>query len=166
MPIRIFAGAILLSALVPPLFPARAAVRIGEAEVREGPHGGPCFTITPREERQGTPDFRAVSVWDGQRLMWKMTLPRERSFPLTFGTCVPYGGRGPALPRTKAAELQPGKVYFLHIEARSGTSRAASLAYDARFCLARRHDGSVAVQQIGNDEPPGKRMGGCLAVGE
>lgn len=162
MPIRIFAGTILLAALVPPLFPARAAVRIGEAEVREGPRGGPCFTIAAREERQGAPDFRAVTVWDGQRLMWKMTLPRERSFPLTFGMCVPYGGKVAALPRTTAAELEPGKVYYLHIDARAGTGHATPLAYDARFCLARQRNGPVVVHRIANDTPPAQRADGCL----
>jgi hypothetical protein len=176
MTIRIFAGAIVLAALLPPLFPARAAVRIGEAEVREGPHGGPCFTIAAREERRGTQDFRGVTVWEGQRLMWKMTMPRDRTFALTFGTCVPYGGKVAALPHTPAADLQPGVVYYLRIdarearEARAGAARARPLAYDARFCLARRRDGALAVQQVGrataSHAPAGPRMAGCPAPGD
>lgn len=145
---KIVTGAILLAGLVPTLFPVRAAGRIGEAAVREGPHGGPCFTISPREERLGTPNFHAVSVTDGKRLMWKMATPKERSFPLGYGMCVPYGGRVAALPRTEAAELVPGRVYSLRIEARSTAPRAVPLAYEARFCLARRPDGSAAVHQI------------------
>ena len=127
---------------------ASAIARVGEAEVREGPRGGPCFTITPREERLGTPDFQAIIVWEGARPMWRMTMPKERTFPLTFGMCVPYGGRVAALPRTEAAELVPGRIYSLRIEARSTAPRAVPLAYEARFCLARRPDGSAAVHQI------------------
>lgn len=139
-----------------------ALARTGAAEVREGPRGGPCFTITPREERLGVPDFHAVTVSDGQRLLWKMTMPKERTFPLAFGTCVPYGGKLAALPRTAAAQLEAGRVYHLRIEVRPGGRGKGADSYEARFCLARQRDGSAAVHQIMEGERQGTRMFGCL----
>jgi len=127
-----------------------AATRAGEAAVREGPRGGPCFTIGAREERLGRPDFRAIAVSDGARLLWKMAMPAERSFPLSAAMCVPYGGRVASLPHTQAAELEAGKVYYLHIDARPARGKALPLAYVARFCLNRRADGGMAVQQMDN----------------
>jgi hypothetical protein len=143
------------------LLAASAHARVGEAEVREGPRGGPCFTITPREERLGTPEFQSIVVWEGARPVWKMTMPKERTFPLTFAMCVPYGGRVASLPRTTPARLEPGRVYSLRIEARPGTGRTAS-SYEARFCLARQHDGSAVVHQIWNGDREGPRLYGCL----
>jgi hypothetical protein len=148
------------------LAPAAAQARIGMAEVREGPRGGPCFTISPREEREGRPDFHAVTVSDGSRLLWKMTMPRERTFPLSFSMCVPYGGQVASLPRTQASALEAGKVYYLHIEARPGKAGATAQAYEARFCLARQRDGSAVVHQIWDGERPGKRLFGCLPPDE
>jgi hypothetical protein len=144
-------------------WPLHAATRIGEAEVREGPRGGPCFTISPREERLGTPEFQSVTVSDGRRQLWKMAMPAQQTFPLTFNMCVPYGGRVASLPRTEAVELEPGKVYYLHIAARPGKAKATPLAYQARFCLAVQRDGSAAVHQIGNGDREGQRLYGCLA---
>lgn len=141
---------------------ADVLARTGAAEVREGPRGGPCFTISPREEREGTPDFHAVSVSDGQRLLWKMTMPPERTFPLSFSMCVPYGGQVASLPHTQAAALEPGKVYYLRIDARPGKVRGAAQAYEARFCLARQRDGGAVVHQIWDGDRPGKRLFGCL----
>jgi hypothetical protein len=140
--------------------------RIGAAEVREGPRGGPCFTISPREEREGTPDFHAVTVSDGQRMLWKMTMPPERTFPLSFSMCVPYGGQVAALPRTQALTLESGKVYQLRIDARPGKVRGTAQAYEARFCLVKQRDGSAVVHQIRDGERPGKRLFGCLPPGE
>ena len=153
----------LASALAPT---AGAIARIGAAEVREGPRGGPCFTISPKEERQGTPDFHSVAVSDGQRLLWKMTMPPERTFPLSFSMCVPYGGQVASLPRTQAAALETGKVYYLRIDARPGKVRGAAQAYEARFCLVRQTNGSAAVHQIWEGERPGKRLFGCLPAGD
>lgn len=155
--IRILAGSTFLVAVLPPF----AAARIGEAEVREGPRGGPCFTISPREDRLGQPDFHAVTVSDGHRLLWKMSMPLERSFPLRFGMCVPYGGRVPSLPRTQAAELEAGKVYYLRIDARAPKGRSTPQVYEARFCLARQRDGSTIVHQIWNGDHEGRRKFGC-----
>jgi len=160
--IRILAGSTFLVAVLPPF----AAARIGEAEVREGPRGGPCFTISPREDRLGQPDFHGVTVSDGHRLLWKMSMPLERSFPLRFGMCVPYGGRVPSLPRTQAAALEAGRVYYLRIDARSSKGKNAAQVYEARFCLALQHDGSQVVHQIWNGEPEGKRMYGCLPASD
>jgi hypothetical protein len=159
MHIRVLAGALALAMLAPSVV---VAARTGEAEVREGPRGGPCFTISPREERQGTPDFRGVTVSDGRRLLWKMSMPSERSFPLSFSMCVPYGGRVPSLPRTQAAELEAGKVYYLRIDARPPKGKATPLAYEARFCLARQRDGSAVVHQIWDGDREGRRLYGCL----
>jgi hypothetical protein len=156
----------LAGALCALLLAPIAQARIGAAEVREGPRGGPCFTISPREEREGTPDFHAVTVSDGSRQLWKMTMPRERTFPLSFSMCVPYGGQVASLPRTQAATLEPGKVYSLRIEARPGKTGGTAQAYEARFCLARQRDGSAVVHQIWDGERPGKRLFGCLAPDE
>lgn len=146
--------------------PAAAAyARVGEAEVREGPRGGPCFTITPREERLGMPDFQGIVVWEGAHPVWKMTMPKERTFPLTYGMCVPYGGRVASLPRTTSAPLVPGRVYSLRIEARPGGGRTASF-YEARFCLVRQHDGSAVAHQISNGDRDGPRLAGCLPPGD
>jgi hypothetical protein len=146
--------------------PATAAhARVGEAEVREGPRGGPCFTITSREERLGTPDFQGIVVWEGAHPVWKMTMPKERTFPLTYGMCVPYGGRVASLPRTASGPLVPGRVYSLRIEARPGGGRTAPF-YEARFCLVRQQDGSAIVHQVGNGDREGPRMHGCLPPGD
>jgi hypothetical protein len=154
---RIPVPILLLCATLP------AHARVGEAEVREGPRGGPCFTIAAREARLGTPDFQAIAVWDGAHAMWKMAMPKDHTFPLTYGMCVPYGGRVAALPRTTSAPLSPGRVYSLRIDARAAGGRTAS-AYEARFCLVRRRDGGAVVHQIGSRE--GRRTTGCAAQGE
>jgi hypothetical protein len=152
--------AIAALAMLVAAFPAQA--RVGEAEVREGPRGGPCFTITPREERLGTPDFQAVSVSDGHRLLWRMSMPQGRSFPLTFGMCVPYGGRVASLPRSDALALEPGRVYTLHIDARAPRGHSTPPSYEARFCLARQRDGSSIVHQIMSSDRESHRLYGCL----
>jgi hypothetical protein len=164
MYIRLSSGLafLMLAAFVP----ARLAhARVGEAEVREGPRGGPCFTISPHEERLGTPEFQSVTVSDGPRLLWRMALPKERGFPLSFAMCVPYGGKLAALPRTQSTPLEPGRVYSLRIDARPGKGRAAS-SYEARFCLARQHDGSAVVHQIWSGDREGRRLYGCLPPGD
>jgi hypothetical protein len=145
---------------------ARAGIgRVGEAEVRESANGDPCFTISEREERHfGTPNFDAVVVTDPQAkrpVLWRMAMPRERTFPVAFSMCIPYGGRVPALPQTPAAKLEPGRVYRVRIEARAARGTLAG-TYEARFCLARQHDGSVLVHHIGRDDREGRRLYGCL----
>jgi hypothetical protein len=145
---------------------ARAASgRVGEAEVRESPKGEPCFTISEREERRfGTPNFDTVIVTDPQArkpLLWRMAMPRERTFPVTASMCVPYGGRVQALPQTPAATLAAGRVYRVRIEARVAKGGVAG-AYEARFCLARQHDGTLLVHHIGSDDHEGRRLYGCL----
>ncbi len=148
-----------LTALVA-LKPSSAA-RTGEAAVREGPRGGPCFTIGAREERLGTPEFRALTVSDGVRPLWRMSLPAGRSFPLSGAMCVPYGGRVASLPHTQAAPLAPGKVYYVHIETRPAKGRNMPLAYDGRFCLAAQGDGSVTVHQIQQGDREGRQWRVC-----
>jgi len=154
IPIRVLLACAWLPAAV-------AHARVGAAEVREGPRGGPCFTISPHEERLGTPDFHGIVVWDGARPVWKMTMPKERTFPLTYGMCVPYGGRVASLPRTASSPLVPGRVYSLRIEARPGAGGRTAPFYEARFCVARRHDGSAVVHQISNGDREGQNMVGC-----
>ena len=151
---RITFAALLAGAWLPA---APAWARVGEADVREGPGGGPCFGIAPGEARLGTPAFAAIVVTDGVHPVWKMALPKERTFALAPGTCVPYGGHSPALPRTAAAPLAPGRVYLLRIEARPSGHGHAAASYEARFCLARRADGGTAVLQL--------RSGAHAAVG-
>jgi hypothetical protein len=132
--------------------PAPAWARVGAAEVRTGPGGGPCFGIAPGEARLGTPEFGAIVVTDGVHPVWKMALPKERTFALAAGTCVPYGGHSPALPRTAAAPLAPGRVYLLRIDARPSGHDHAAASYEARFCLAPRADGGMAVLQLRSGE--------------
>ena len=154
IPIRVLLACAWLPATV-------AHARVGEAEVREGPRGGPCFTITPHEERMGTPDFQGIVVWEGAHPVWKMTMPKERTFPLTYGMCVPYGGRVASLPRTVSGPLVPGRIYSLRIEARPGGGGRTAPSYEARFCLARQHDGSAVVHQIRYGEREGQHIAGC-----
>jgi hypothetical protein len=116
------------------LFPAQAARRVGEAEVREGANGLPCFTISEREEqRSGTPDFQAITVTEGERVVWQMAMPRKRTFPVSSSMCIPYGGRIPALPQTPARALETGKLYTVQVEARPGKNAAMPLCYRAQF---------------------------------
>ena len=142
--------------------PGIAHARVGDAEVRAGPRGGPCFTISPREERLGAPDLAGLSVSDGRRALWKLSMPPGRSFTLGFAMCVPYGGRVASLPQSPAAELEPGKIYYLHIDSRSARGVNAAAAYEARFCLARQRDGSVYVHQIWAADQEGRHLFGCL----
>lgn len=126
---------LLLTVLLAP--PAQAARRIGEVEVRAGANGVPCFTISDREEqRGGAPDFEAVTVSDSSgKPMWKMTMPRERTFPVTHSMCIPYAGRVQALPQTPAAVLEAGRAYQVLIDARKAKNAASPLRYLAWFCL-------------------------------
>jgi len=118
------------------LLPAQAARRIGEAQVRADANGQPCFTISEREEkRSGTPDFQAITVSEGTRLLWHMTMPRDRTFPVSFSMCIPYGGRVTALPQTPAAALGEGKMYSVQLDARPGKGPAMPLRYRASFCV-------------------------------
>jgi hypothetical protein len=164
MQIRVLSGIILAAAIAAAMQPAQA--RVGEAEVREGPRGGPCFTISPREERLGTPDFQGVSVMEGRRPLWTMRMPAGRSFPLSFAMCVPYGGRVAALPRSASAALEAGRVYTLHIDVRPPRGRATPPSYEARFCLARQRDGKLLVHQIVSSDRESHRLYGCLPADE
>ena len=154
IPIRVLLACAWLPATV-------AHARVGEAEVREGPRGGPCFTIAPHEERLGTPDFQGIVVWEGAHPVWKMTMPKEHTFPLTYGMCVPYGGQVASLPRTVSGPLVPGRIYSLRIEARPGGGGRTAPFYEARFCLARQHDGSVAVHPIRYGDRDGQHVVRC-----
>lgn len=140
---------------------AAAGGRVGEAAVRVTPNGAPCFTIAEREEqRGGTPNFHSVTVLDGGgRVAWTMTMPSERTFPVTYSMCIPYAGRVQALPQTPAARLEPDQPYRVRIEARRAKGAARPGAYEARFCLARRPDGSTVVQAA--PRAAGRKRGGC-----
>ena len=141
---------------------AQAAPRVGEAQVRSGKNELPCFTIAEREEqRGGNPDFQAVTVSAGERVLWRMAMPRERTFSLASSMCIPYGGRVQALPQTPAAPLERGVVYNVELESRPGKNATAP-AYKARFCLARLPDGSTSVRHIGSDQRKGSDLYGCL----
>lgn len=141
---------------------AQAAQRIGEAQVRSGKNELPCFTIAEREEQRGaSPDFQAVTVTAGARVLWRMAMPRERTFPLASSMCIPYGGRVQALPQTPAAPLERGIVYNVELEPRPGKNATAP-AYKARFCLTRRADGGTSVRHIGADQRKGSDLYGCL----
>jgi hypothetical protein len=145
---------LLLTLLLASLLPvAQAARRVGEAQVRADANGQPCFTISEREEkRSGTPDFQSITVSQGQRILWRMAMPRERTFPVTFGMCIPYGGRVPALPQTPAAPLASGIVYAVQIETRLGERASLPLRYAGKFILEGRQNGSMRVNQVSMDE--------------
>jgi len=127
--------------------PAQAARRTGEAQVREGANGVPCFTISEREEKRGgAPDFQSVTVSEaGGKVLWRMAMPRERTFPVMYSMCIPYGGRVQALPQTPAASLEPGKTYLVQIDARPGRKAAMPLRYQARFCLVKKPGGTTGL---------------------
>jgi len=128
---------------------AQAARRVGEAEVREGANGVPCFTISAREEKRGgAPDFQAILVSDaGGKPMWKMAMPNERTFPVMFSMCIPYGGRVQALPQTPAMQLDTGVLYSVQIDARPSRKTSMPLRYQARFCLVREPDGKTEIKE-------------------
>jgi hypothetical protein len=141
----------------------QAGPRVGEAQVRSGKNDLPCFTIAEQEElRGGSPDFQAVTVSAGERILWRMAMPRQRTFPLAASMCIPYGGRVQALPQTPAAPLEKGVVYAVQLDTRPGKSAAAPLRYVGRFCLAPRPGGKSAVHQISPDERQGRNLYGCL----
>ena len=111
------------------------APRIGDADVRAGVGGVPCFTIAEREERQsGAPSFHAISVVElagkARLPMWSMAMPAERTFPLLFSMCVPYAGRVASLPQRRAEALETGRVY--EVLDRGASRRPARPA--ARVC--------------------------------
>ena len=131
------------------LLPAQAARRIGEAQVRADANGQPCFTISEREEkRSGTPDFQAITVSEGARVLWHMAMPSDRTFPVSVSMCIPYGGRVQALPQTPAAPLEGGFLYTVQVDSRPGGSAAMPQRYHARFCLGRRQSGATVVYQV------------------
>ena len=127
-----------------------AAAHVGELVVKEGNGGVPCFTIPEAEEaRGGTPDFHAITVTEvgAKGALWKMTMPAQRTFPVTFRMCIPYAGRVPVLPQTPAAALQPRRVYEVAIDARARRT-GAPRNYRARFCLYRQENGAMRVRNI------------------
>lgn len=120
---------------------ARAG-RVGELLVRQGNGGMPCFTVSEAEEKRGgAPNFESITVSDsagpGRGAMWSMTMPKQRTFPVTFRMCVPYAGRLPVLPQMPAAPLEAGRVYEVAIQARGPFAAAAPRSYRAHFCLTR-----------------------------
>ncbi|MDB5933897.1 MAG: hypothetical protein JWQ01_1241 [Massilia sp.] len=166
MSFRVF---LLLIVLLPAAWlHAATAPRVGEAQVRETKGGLPCFTISEREEeRAGAPNFQAVTVYDPaarpRAKMWAMAMPPDRTFPVLFSMCIPYAGRVQALPQTKAAVLQTGRVYEVYIDVRPGGGPSQPRGYGARFCLAKQRDGSVMVRHIGADAHEGHNLYGCAA---
>lgn len=144
-----------------------APARTGDAEVRQTRSGLPCFTITEREERHGAPNFKAVAVYDisakPRVKMWSMAMPADRTFPVLFSMCVPYGGRVQSLPQTESATLQMGKLYEVSIDVKRDGNPRQPLSYGTRFCLAKQHDGSVVVRHIESDAPEGRNLYGCLS---
>lgn len=118
--------------------PCIAAPRVAVLEVRAGQAGTACFTITEAQERlYGAPQFDAISVTEAftpRVALWTMTMPRERTFPVSFRMCIPYAGRLPVLPQTRAAPLEAGRVYDVIITPRAPPATAPR-QYRARFCL-------------------------------
>jgi hypothetical protein len=141
--------------------------RTGEADVRESGNGLPCFTITAREEQRGAPNFQAVTVYDlstrPRTKMWTMAMPPDRTFPVLFSMCVPYGGRVQSLPQTVSTPLQPAKVYQVSIDVRRDGRPNQPRSYGARFCLMKQHDSSLAVRRIESGAAEGRNLYGCAA---
>jgi len=130
---------------------AHAAGRTGLAEVRTGANGIPCFTIPAGEGGTGSaPDFEAIIVSAaGGAVLWRMSMPRERTFPVSAAMCIPYAGRVQALPQTPAAPLENGKLYGVQIDTRPARGGRQPSRYLARFCLLRAPGGQPRVRQIG-----------------
>jgi len=127
---------------------AAAAPRIGELEIRQGNGGAPCFSISEAEEqRGGAPNFDSITVSEGKAVLWTMTMPKQRTFPVTFRMCIPYAGRLPVLPQMPAAQLQSGKAYDVFVATRK--PGAAPQGYRARFCLVRQGLGPTKVRTLG-----------------
>jgi hypothetical protein len=147
---------------------ATPAPRSGEAEVRESGNGLPCFTITEREEQRGAPDFQAVTVYDisakPRVKMWAMAMPPDRTFPVLFSMCVPYGGRVQSLPQTASTPLQPGTVYEVSIDVRPGGAPGLPRSYGARFCVVKGRNGGVVVHHIAPGVPETRQASGCSAA--
>lgn len=140
-----------------------AAVRAGELIVTQGHGGVPCFSISEAQElRAGAPNFHAITVNEAgvKGALWTMTMPRERTFPVSFRMCVPYAGRLPVLPQTAAAPLHPGRLYEVTIEARAPFAANVPRSYRARFCLQKGTGGAAAVRSVG---PEGKARYACGA---
>ncbi len=141
-----------------------AAARTGELLVREGNAGVPCFTIPEAEEaRSGAPDFQAITVSEAgvKAALWKMAMPAQRTFPVTFRMCIPYAGRLPVLPQTPAAALEAGKLYEVAISARARKSGTAPRDYRGRFCLVQ----AEGVLRVRNIAPAGaKQRAACAPV--
>lgn len=134
-----------------------AAARVGELEVRLGNSGVPCFTISAAEEkRSGEPNFQSIVVADSAAaVMWKMAMPKPRTFPLTIHMCVPYGGRLPVLPQTPSAPLQSGKTYDVTIYVAASKAASAPRLYRGRFCVKGK-EGAWKIAQ-----PDGHQRGAC-----
>jgi hypothetical protein len=156
---------LLLAGAAASVASAAPSPRIGEAEVRERDQGLPCFTITEREEQRGAPNFQAVAVYDisakSRVRMWAMALPPDRTFPVLFSMCVPYGGRVQSLPQTASKPLQPGRMYEVFIDVRRDGKANRPLVYSARFCLAKRPDGGMALHPPASAARPGPNREGC-----
>lgn len=137
----------------------KAEPRIGDIEVRDGA-GAPCFTIPESEERRGgAPNFQAILVTEAggaHASMWKMTMPKGRTFSLSFTMCVPYGGRLQVLPRSTSLPLQPGKHYDVSISAEP-TKAGGPRTYRARFCLG----GKAGALTVSSTKPGARRHKGC-----
>lgn len=144
-----------------------AAARVGEVEVREGNRAAACFTISEAEEKRGgAPDFQSITVSEmgagAKGVMWAMSMPKARTFPVTFRMCIPYAGRLPVLPQTPAAPLAPDKVYEVVIEARAPKG-AAPRSYRGAFCLVRTGQGKTSVRAAAPAGREGKARYACGA---
>lgn len=148
--------------------PVARTLRAGELEVRQGHGGVPCFTISQAQERRGgAPQFQSISVADSgagaRAVMWRMTLPAARTFPVSFRMCIPYAGRLPVLPQTAAAALLPGRPYEVTIEALPDPAAQAPRVYRTRFCLVRQGTGELRVHNLGGGSPHARARLACGA---
>jgi hypothetical protein len=129
----------LLALVLAPFIPVHAAAPVGELEVRLDAAGKPCFTISEREQgRHGAPNFQAIAVQEAggaNAPMWKMVMPRQRTFALASYMCVPYAGRPPVLPQTPARVLQAHRAYEVTVTVHPATALSPRL-YRSRFCVS------------------------------
>ena len=132
-----------------------ASSRVGEVEVREGHAGAPCFTISQAEqERGGAPHFQSISVREDGSLgrtaaAWRMEMPRQRTFAVTYRMCIPYAGRLPVLPQTSAAPLKAGQLYEVVLGARAPLAKDGPRSYRGWFCMEADGQGVLRARGVG-----------------
>lgn len=120
---------------------ACATSRMGDAEVRLQ-DGQPCFTISAKEAARGpTIRLQAVIVSDTSvspvGRVWSVMLDQQRLPTMSPERCAAYGQtpEGATAKPTAVPELQPGKVYQVHLNTRSSDASDPTRGYVGKFCF-------------------------------